>query len=185
MSGHVINFTMPVFNRLTATQKALVELFKSDRTIPFSITVVDNGSEPALVSALKKFHEDNIIDNLFLLPKNMGIACACNIGWEMTPAKYYCKIDNDTAPVRRDWIPSLFKLWRNGNPISTLGYAATKEQLLQNPGSVRTDEGILGICKTNLGGTGIFIPKSVSEFLGIGMRNMAFMGVKMVTMAFG
>jgi len=157
---------MPVFNRLTATQKALVELFKSDRAIPFSITVVDNGSESQLVNKLKKFYEDKIIDKLFLLPKNMGIACACNIGWEMTPAEFYCKIDNDTAPVKKDWIPSLFRLWRHGESLSTLGYAATKEQLLQNPGTIHTDDGVLGICKTNLAGTGIFIPKAVSDILG-------------------
>ena len=166
MAEVIINFTMPVFNRLTATQMALVELFKSDRSIPFSITVVDNGSEQKLVSKLRSFYEDKIIDKLFLLPKNMGIACACNIGWEMTPAELYCKIDNDTAPVRKDWIPSLLRLWRYGEPLSTLGYAATKEELLQNPGAITTDEGILGICKTNLAGTGIFIPKAVSDILG-------------------
>jgi len=166
MSETVINFTMPVFNRLTATQKALVALFRSDRTIPFSITVVDNGSEQALVDQLRKLHQDKIIDKLFLLPKNMGIACACNIGWEMTSAEFYCKIDNDTMPVRKDWISSLFRLWRNGKPLSTLGYAATKEQLLHNPGAMHTEEGILGVCTFNLAGTGIFIPKAVSDILG-------------------
>ena len=166
MSEVVINFTMPVFNRLTATQQALVALFKSDRTIPFSITVVDNGSEQELVKKLRDFHDDKVIDKLFLLPKNMGIACACNIGWDMTPAEFYCKIDNDTAPLRRDWISSLLKLWRHGESLSTLGYAGTKEELLQNPGAIYTDEGILGVCKSNLAGTGIFIPKSVSDILG-------------------
>jgi GT2 family glycosyltransferase len=166
MSEVVINFTMPVFNRLTATQKALVALFKSDRSIPFSITVVDNGSEQHLVNILRKLHSDNIIDKLFLLPKNMGIACACNIGWEMTNAEFYCKIDNDTAPVRQDWIPSLFRLWSYGKPVSNLGYATTKEQLLQNPGAIHTKEGILGVCALNLAGTGIFIPKAVSDILG-------------------
>ena len=166
MSEVMINITMPVFNRLTATQRALVSLFKSNRTIPFSITVVDNGSEQELVRQLRKFHEDKIIDKLFLLPKNMGIACACNIGWEMTPSEFYCKIDNDTMPVRSDWIPSLFRLWRHGKSLSNLGYAATIGQLLQNPGAMRTEEGILGICTSNLAGTGIFIPKAVSDILG-------------------
>jgi glycosyltransferase involved in cell wall biosynthesis len=161
-----INFTMPVFNRMSATQKALIALFKSDRSIPFSITVVDNGSEPALVDRLKELHKNEIIDKLFLLPRNMGIACACNIGWEMTPARIYCKIDNDTAPIRKDWIWSLLKLWKHGNPVSNLGYAATMDQLLRNPGAIHTDDGVLGICSSNLGGTGIFIPKEVSDVLG-------------------
>ncbi|MDR2125085.1 MAG: glycosyltransferase [Desulfovibrio sp.] len=166
MRDVVINFTMPVFNRLTATQRALAALWKSDRSIPFSITVVDNGSEAELVDKLRKLHKDGIIDKLFLLPKNMGIACACNIGWEMTPAPFYCKIDNDTAPVRKDWIASLFRLWRHGKSLSTLGYAATKERLLREFGAMHTEDGILGICRENLAGTGIFIPKAVSDILG-------------------
>ncbi|MDR2056380.1 MAG: glycosyltransferase [Desulfovibrio sp.] len=157
---------MPVFNRLSATQKAILTLFKSDRSIPFTITVVDNGSESALVNKLREFHQNGIIDKLFILPRNMGIACACNVGWEMTPASVYCKMDNDTAPVRKDWIKRLFKLWSHGKPVSNLGYAATREQLLENPGSMHTEDGILGVCSKNLAGTGIFIPKSVSDVLG-------------------
>lgn len=161
-----INFTMPVFNRLESTQKALLELYKTDRSIPYTITVVDNGSDDLLVKKLHDFYRAGIINNLYLLPRNMGIACASNIGWEMTPADVYCKIDNDTAPINKDWIIKLFKMWQYGEKFSNLGYANSEAQLLKNPGAIDTPYGKLGICSVNLGGTGIFIPKSVSNVLG-------------------
>ena len=161
-----INFTMPVFNRFSATQKALLGLYKTDKSIPYSITVVDNGSESALVKRLLEFYHAGIIDKLFLLPRNMGIACASNIGWEMTPADVYCKIDNDTTPTRKDWTLRLFKMWENGDALSNLGYASSLEQLLKNPGAIDTPYGTMGVCSVNLGGTGIFIPQKVSNVIG-------------------
>ena len=161
-----INFTMPVFNRFSATQKALLGLYKTDKSIPYSITVVDNGSESALVKRLLEFYHAGIIDKLFLLPRNMGIACASNIGWEMTPADVYCKIDNDTTPTRKDWTLRLFKMWENGDALSNLGYASSREQLLKNPGAIDTPYGVMGGCSVNLGGTGIFIPRNISNIIG-------------------
>ena len=161
-----INFTMPVFNRFSATQKALLGLYKTDKSIPYSITVVDNGSESALVKRLLEFYHAGIIDKLFLLPRNMGIACASNIGWEMTPADVYCKIDNDTTPTRKDWTLRLFKMWENGDALSNLGYASSREQLLKNPGAIDTPYGVMGVCSVNLGGTGIFIPRNISNIIG-------------------
>ena len=165
-SSAKINFTMPVFNRFSATQKALLGLYKTDKSIPYSITVVDNGSESSLVKKLFEFYHAGIIDKLFLLPRNMGIACASNIGWEMTPADVYCKIDNDTTPTRKDWTLRLFKMWENGDALSNLGYASSREQLLKNPGAIDTPYGMMGVCSVNLGGTGIFIPRKVSNIIG-------------------
>lgn len=131
-----VNFTMPVFNRFNVTQQALLGLYKTDKSITYSITVVDNGSESPLVKRLLEFYHAGIIDKLFLLPRNMGIACASNIGWEMTPADVYCKIDNDTTPTRKDWILRLFKMWEHGDVLSNLGYANSREQLLKTPGQL-------------------------------------------------
>lgn len=161
-----VNFTMPVFNRLQCTQMALLQLRKTSRSIPFSITVVDNGSEDAVTDKLREFHKAGIIDHLFLLPQNMGIAAACNIGWELVDADVYCKLDNDTMPVRRDWLEILFRMWAHGKPFSNLGYAASEQQMLANKNYLQTEHGILGICDTTLAGTGIFIPKNVHRVLG-------------------
>lgn len=160
-----INFTMPVFNRLQCTQLSLLQLHKCDRDIPFTITVVDNGSEKAVTEKLLEFHQAGIIDHLFLLPRNMGIATACNVGWELVDADVYCKIDNDTMPLRKDWLTVLFRLWAHGKPFSNLGYASD-EVFAQSPRLVETADGALGICESTLAGTGIFIPRNVHKVLG-------------------
>ncbi|MDR2051191.1 MAG: glycosyltransferase [Deltaproteobacteria bacterium] len=172
-----VNITMPVFNRYEATQKALLALRKSSRQIPFEVTVVDNGSEQALVRRLLEFKEGGLIDHLFLLPRNMGISCAANIGWEMTPAPFYMKLDNDTVMTDPQWLLKLFRLWRHGDPVSTLG-GADPETLVKNPGALHTEDGILGICTTNLAGQAILIPRAVSDALGYWSEDYGLYGAE-------
>ena len=99
----VCNVTIPVFNRPGATRETILALRRTSQEVPFDITVVDNGSDPALVGMLLEFRERGVIDHLFLLPRNMGVACAANVGWELVPAPIYMKLDNDTAMRRTRW----------------------------------------------------------------------------------
>lgn len=161
----MLNITMPVFNRFELTQLSLLALRKCSRKIPFAITVVDNGSDESLVRRLIEFKEMGIIDKLFLLEKNMGIPCAANIGWEMTDAPYYMKIDNDIIIKDKDFFAKVFHLWSHGDPFSTLG-RAPQESFLHNPGAIHTTRGVLGVCVNTLVGSAIFVPKQVSDILG-------------------
>ena len=136
MSAHMLNITMPVFNRYELTQTALLALRKCSQEVPFTVTVVDNGSDADLVGKLIEFKERGIIDKLFLLEKNMGTACAANIGWEMTDAPFYMKLDNDMVIRDRDFFSKIFKLWSHGEPLSTLGGAISRQELLRNPGAL-------------------------------------------------
>lgn len=178
MQQPVVNITIPVFNRFVLTQKTILALRKSLRTVPFSVTVVDNGSEPPLVERLREFHQTGLIDKLFLLPRNMGISCACNIGWSMTDAPYYMKLDNDILIQDPAWLEKLFKLWRHGKPLSTLGPAWSKEQQLANEGALHTPDGDLGICVTNLQGSALLIPKVVSDILGYWSEDYGLYGAE-------
>ena len=178
MRQPTVNITIPVFNRLVLTQKTILALRESGDSIPFTITVVDNGSEPALVSRLQELHRDGLIDKLFLLPRNMGISCACNIGWAMTDAPCFLKLDNDMLAQDPDWLEKLFTLWRHGEPLSTLGPAWTEEQLLANDGALHTPDGILGICRTNLPGAVLFVPKAVSDILGFWNEDYGLYGAE-------
>ncbi len=166
MTAPVVNITIPVFNRLLLTQKTLLALRKASREVPFCVTVVDNGSSPELRERLVEFHQSGIIDNLFLLPRNMGIACACNIGWQAVDAPYCMKLDNDVVMQRPDFLAHLFRLWAHGDPVSVLGPALLPERLRQNPGTIETPEGILGICTTNVPGGATLVPRAVSDVLG-------------------
>ena len=162
----VCNVTIPVFNRPRATRETILALRRTSQEIPFDITVVDNGSDPALVESLLALRERGVIDHLFLLPRNMGVACAANVGWGMVPAPVYMKLDNDTAMRRTRWLPGLLALWRHGRPQSNLGGAFNLDMLRRHPGAVNTPEGVLGVCPDNLPGQAVLIPKAVSDELG-------------------
>lgn len=162
----ILNVTMPVFNRYAITQLTLTALRRSHQHIPFVITVVDNGSEPDLVRKLVEFKEDGIIDNLFLLPRNMGISCAANIGWEMVDAPYYMKFDNDILVKNKNWARDLFNTWKHLDSASTLGPTASMELLQHYSGPIKTPHGVVGVCPISLCGQAILVPKVVSDILG-------------------
>lgn len=174
----VVNITMPVFNRYHVTQKAILALRRTSQIIPFTLTVVDNGSEPVLVKKLVEFREDGIIDHLYLLPENMGISCAANIGWQMMDAPFYMKLDNDTVIKEHDWLPKLFRLWRHGEPVSNLGGAYNETMQLKTPGAIKTPDGVLGRCMGNLPGQAILIPKTVSDILGMWNEDYGLYGAE-------
>ena len=178
MSGPLLNITIPVFNRYHLTQKTLLALRKTAPGIPFVVTVVDNGSTPDLRERLVELHSDGIIDNLFLLPCNMGISCACNIGWRAVDAPYYMKLDNDMAAITPHWLMKLLRLWAHGDPISTIGPTFTKSQMEMNPGTIYSDDGLLGICASNLMGSAIIVPKVVSDMLGYWSEDYGLYGAE-------
>lgn len=177
MTTPVLNITMPVYNRYELTQKSLLALRKCSQRIPFTITVVDNGSDSALVEKLIEFKDIGIIDKLFLLNGNMGISCAANIGWDMTDAPFYMKLDNDIVIKDPNFFSIVFALWSHGEPLSTLG-GTPREQFLANPGTIRTRDGVLGICEKTLAGYAIFIPKQVSDILGVWSEDYGLYGAE-------
>lgn len=166
-AGPLCNVTIPVFNRPAATEKTVRALAATSRETPFHITVVDNGSEPELVKTLLRLRDEGLIDHLFLLQRNMGVACAANVGWELVPAPLYMKLDNDTAMIRRHWLRDLLALWGHGQPCSNLGGAFTREMLHKTPGALQTPHGELGLCVGNLPGQAVLVPQSVSALLGM------------------
>ncbi len=178
MNPPVLNITIPVFNRFHFTQKTILALRKTATSIPFTVTVVDNGSEPALRERLVELRNHGLIDNLFLLPCNMGISCACNIGWKSVDSPFYMKIDNDIEFIDPNWLDKLFQLWSHGHPLSTLGPALTPARLRQNPGTIESPDGILGICTENLPGGAIIIPKTVSDVLGYWSEDYGLYGAE-------
>jgi len=174
----IVNITMPVFNRYHVTQKAILALRRTSQAIPFTLTVVDNGSDPDLVQQLVAFREDGIIDHLYLLPENMGISCAANIGWQMLDAPFYMKLDNDIVIKQHDWLPKLFKLWRHGEALSNLGGANSEATFWGAPGAIHTPDGILGRCVTHIQGQAILIPKLVSDTLGMWSEDYGLYGAE-------
>ena len=58
-----INITIPVFNRITETISSITAL-KKNTTVPYTLNVVDNGSDLQLVDILRSLYKDKIIDNI-------------------------------------------------------------------------------------------------------------------------
>lgn len=173
-----VNVTMPVFNRPNFTLKSILALRNTAQTIPFCLTVVDNGSEPALVQRLMDLKNGGIIDHLYLLERNMGVACAANIGWEMVDAPYYMKLDNDTMMVEKRWLPKLFALWSHLEPASNLGAAPSMGALLNFGEPIHTPEGPVSICRANLPGQAVLIPRLVSDALGFWNEDYGLYGAE-------
>lgn len=175
----LINVTMPVFNRFYATQQAIAAFRLHTRGAPVVLTVVDNGSEERLASRLRDMKKDGLIDHLYRLPRNMGISCACNVGWQLVRAPYYMKLDNDIAVRKKGFFQILFRAWEHGERFSTLGATDNRQLLQKNAGWFETPEGvILGICDTNLAGAAILIPQRVSDTLGMWSEDYGLYGAE-------
>ncbi|MBQ7618378.1 MAG: glycosyltransferase, partial [Desulfovibrio sp.] len=169
MNKVLLNIVMPVYNRLQLTQKSLLHLKKAklaNSAVPFVITVVDNGSDEPLREKLIFLKEEGIIDNLFLLQKNMGIACACNIGWLAVESDFFLKMDNDVVIQNPNFIQNLLKMYGLVEPFSTLGPAANRDMIPSSPKIKETPYGLLALCPKTLPGNALLIPKIVSDVLG-------------------
>jgi len=83
------------FGRIALMERTLTSLFNSgfdnEKT---SITVIDNNSQPDIISALVKYK--HVIDNLVLLQKNRGKPYAWNLGARITQEQ--CIISNIESP---------------------------------------------------------------------------------------
>ncbi len=162
-----INITIPVFQRFELTRKTLTSLKAKTRHWPHEVSVVDNGSEPELVNYLINMKKEGFIDNLYLLDRNIGISCACNISWQLhQDATYYMKLDNDIKIDSPTWLEDIFRLWSYRDDLSNIGPAWYEEMLHSGQDVEETPAGRIGQCKTNLQGNAVIIPKAVSDILG-------------------
>ena len=75
------------------------------------LTVVDNGSDTHLQKELIELHKKNIIHHVYLLDKNYGVSCACNVGWKQHPAPFCMKLDNDMEVISSTWLNDIFGMW--------------------------------------------------------------------------
>ena len=104
------NITVPVFNRADETLATLAALRARTRS-PFILTVVDNGSEADLRKELLHLQDKKIIDKLFILERNYGVSCACNLGWKSVEAPFFMKVDNDIKPIADNWLEKIYSAW--------------------------------------------------------------------------
>ena len=159
-----VNVAMATFNRLDFTRKAIASIIEHTTDVRYVLTVVDNGSVDGTRDYLKSLHEQGIIQNLLLLPANVGVARACNLAWHMEPeAGYYLKIDNDIVICKSGWLSGMVRV---ADLIPEAGAVAYNFETVSYP--VRTVVGLRVRVKArgNLGGACTLIPKRTERLLG-------------------
>lgn len=83
-------------------------------TTPHRVIVVDNGSDKETIKTLRECQEEEMIDELILLPNNLGLEPAKNIGLQIVESDFYVDSDNDILlppPIKDvDWLARLMEL---------------------------------------------------------------------------
>lgn len=160
------NIVTATFNRINYSIKVLTNVrATASKNLPFLMTVVDNGSADGSKSALKELFNKKIIDNLILLPENIGVAKAQNLGWKLFEkyAVYYGKVDNDVIFHKQNWLDDIVSVLDNSPEIGALGYNCEQKNTYQI-----VDNG--KVCYRwkggNVGGACFFVSPSTKEKLG-------------------
>jgi GT2 family glycosyltransferase len=158
---HLTNVVLTTFNRIGHT-RAAIESIRTLTRGPFLLTVVDNASTDGTREYLKAELAAGRIDTLFLLERNMGVACACNLGLAAHAAPFFVKFDNDVRALRPDWLERLVTVAGRNAIVGALAY----DVYGHGPPTARLPDGepvrIAGFC----GGSCMVVRRDVLQRLG-------------------
>ena len=118
----IVNISMVTYNRLHLTKQSIQSVLDNTK-YPYILTVVDNNSTDGTQDYLKELHNRKLIKNLILLDKNIGVAKASNLGWQMEDSLYYMKFDNDMIVLKDNWLNDLITTIDNVKEIGVIGYS--------------------------------------------------------------
>lgn len=167
MSKEFCNIGILSYNRLNYTKQCIEAIHKTKGEYPFKITVVENGSTDGSVEYLKELKTQNLIDNLCLNPKNVGVARGANCCWTKEPsAKYFLKLDNDMVAQKDKWLDELIDAMKNCHKqIATLGYNV---EPVSYPINYTSEDGTLKlrVKGSNIGGACLLIPERTLNLIG-------------------
>lgn len=121
---HHIHSCIVSLNRLSLTMETLCTYLETV-TLPNSVVIVDNASEPDVVDALKTLQPE--ID-LILLPTNRYPGYATNRGWELAPSHttLFHRIDNDTRFLP-DWCDEVVEAFEDPH-VGQFGLVAAGDE---------------------------------------------------------
>ncbi len=114
---------MVTYDRLYATQKSL-ESYLETVSVPWTLTIVDNGSGMETVDWLT----GSGFDDVLLFDTNMYPGYACNRGWARAPADatFLHRADNDWA-YRPGWCDQLIEAFQDPK-VGQVGLRTQKEE---------------------------------------------------------
>jgi len=79
-----VHIGMVTCNRLAFTRQAIFSIW-AFAGLPFTLTVVDNGSSDGTREFLQDLVAHGMLYSLHLLPENVGVARAANLAWRQRP----------------------------------------------------------------------------------------------------
>jgi len=159
MGERTANLTIVTYNRLECT-RICIDSLRRLAGFPHKIVVVDNASTDGTREYLQGLLAEGVIHRLALLDENMGVSPAFNLGWELCPADYYMKVDNDVEFHRPGWLAALVGYAAAHPEIAMLGFGCNSSGLRFAPvaDAVLHYQGHVGGC--------VLIRRDVLEKLG-------------------
>lgn len=103
------------WNRPKMTELVIRTIHRNTKNENFRLVVLDNGSEGDTPNMLQQYHDNGLIDQLILIPTNLGLEAARNLLFKnCTQSEYFICVDNDCLPMpiveNLDWIDRLIEL---------------------------------------------------------------------------
>lgn len=125
------------WNRPKMTELVIKTIHKNTSRDDFRLVVLDNGSEGDTPDMLQQFHDNGLIDELFLLKTNLGLEAARNFLLKnATTTDYFVDIDNDCLPPP-DWLPRQLELMQRYEDYVAI---AQRTQIMIGTGNIFEDE---------------------------------------------
>jgi GT2 family glycosyltransferase len=164
MRKEFVNIGILSFNRLNYTRQCIEAIHTTKGSYPFKITVIEQGSTDGSAEYLKDLKSKNLIDNLCLNPKNVGVARGANAAWTREPdAKYFLKLDNDMVAKKVGWLDDMIGVYSIMPKFGTLGYNV---EPVSYPVNVDMGKYKLRLKSANIGGACLLIPEYVESVIG-------------------
>ena len=159
-----VNIGIVTFNRLEYTKKCIQGILDTVKIQPYKITVVDNCSTDGSIEYLTELFETNIIHNLCLMSKNVGVSKAANAAWTKEPkANFFIKLDNDMVPTKEGWLESMVEVFQTGLNLGSLGYNV---ETVSYPITNNVNGHDIRVKTQNIGGACLLIPKKTEQKIG-------------------
>jgi glycosyltransferase involved in cell wall biosynthesis len=97
------------YHRAPYTDRTLQALTTLDAGVDFELIVVDNGSDAESVASLQAWDTTGLIDQLILLPENLGTSAGFNTGFRAAHphSRYLTKLDNDILLLSPLWLQQI------------------------------------------------------------------------------
>lgn len=172
----LVNITVTAFNRIDCTVRTILALHKTSG-LKFCLNVIDNNSSDETPYVLADLKKKNLIHNYVRFNKNMGPSCSTNYGWDLQPADYYIRMDNDIVIQRKGWLLDFITLMQKYPDLSLLSFPIFNKEKDYSPVTLNGFDRILFKSESHPGGL-FCITDSVFKTLGYWNEEYGSFGVE-------